>query len=177
MFLQHWWIIRFSLYGIMTVWTSLNMVLGVQPFCQPQSDKNLFLFFCTSIKEFLNLEAGRMRMITFTHSILKMLVRVNLQVDLLLRMTIREIWKRLWRIHHQLKLLPWGLGQIQWCESPRMKDAQTEKMIFVGMRPLLENHMLSHLIINTVIIRTTITQQEKLAWNDHLCILTTKQEL
>jgi hypothetical protein len=162
----------------MTVWTSLNMVLCVQSFCKPLSDKKLlFLFFCSSIKGFLNLEAGRTRVITLTHSILKMLVRVNLLVDLLVRMTTREIRRHPRRIHHQLKLLPWGLGQIQWCESPRMKDVQAEKMIFVVTRLLLESHMLGHLIINTVIMLTMIVRQEKLAWNDRLCILTTKQEL
>jgi len=47
------------------------------------------------------------------------------QVDLLVR-TRREIRKRSPRIHHQLKLLPRGLGQIKWCKSPGMKNVQTD---------------------------------------------------
>jgi len=60
--------------------------------------------------------------------------RLNMQADLLVSITRREIRKRSPRIHHQLKLLPRGLGQIQWCKNPGMKDVQTEKMIFVGSR-------------------------------------------
>jgi hypothetical protein len=58
-----------------------------------------------------------------------------------------------------------------------MKDVPTEKMIFVGTRPLLEDRMLNQQLISTVLIPAMTVQQEKLAWRDRLCILTTKLEL
>jgi hypothetical protein len=53
----------------------------------------------------------------------------------------------------------------------------TEKTIFVGTRPLLEDRMLSQQLINMVLIPAMTVQQEKLARRDRLCILTTKLEL
>jgi hypothetical protein len=54
---------------------------------------------------------------------------------------------------------------------------QTEKTNFVVRRPLLRNHMLSHLIIDTVIMPVMIMQRERMAQSDHLFILVSKQEL
>jgi hypothetical protein len=63
----------------------------------------------TSIKEFLNLEAGRMKTVvnTSTHSISKMPARVNLQGGLLIQTITMEILK------HSLRPLPCTLDLIQ----------------------------------------------------------------